>query len=105
LGTVYLFIVSQYYLVKNVSLILGYSGIQSQTDETQVVSSIIYGIRDIKASEFVTDHPGKDHPYGFDSPSLRVVMRNNVGKKYELVVGSKKDKKYYVKRDDENSVY
>lgn len=73
--------------------------------DPQVVSSVIYGIRDIKASEFITDHPGKDHPYGFDDPSLRVVMSDNVGKKYELVVGSKKGNKYYVKRDDENSVY
>ncbi|MBP7634146.1 DUF4340 domain-containing protein [Candidatus Ozemobacteraceae bacterium] len=69
------------------------------------VSSLIFGIRDLKADRFVDESTPESAVQGFDTPSYKVVMRTPAGKLFECAVGAENDGFAAVKRSGDEEVY
>lgn len=69
------------------------------------VSSLIYGIHDLKADRFVEESTPESAVQGFDTPSYKVVMRTPAGKTFEFAVGAENDGFAAVKRSGDEETY
>lgn len=69
------------------------------------VSSLIFGIHDLKADRFVEESTPESAVQGFDTPSYKVVMRTPAGKAFEFAIGAENDGFAAVKRSGDDEVY
>ncbi|HOT28759.1 MAG TPA: DUF4340 domain-containing protein [Candidatus Ozemobacteraceae bacterium] len=69
------------------------------------VSSLIFGIHDLKVDRFVEESTPESAVKGFDTPSYKVVMRTPAGKTFEFAVGAEKDGFAAVKRSGDDEAY
>lgn len=75
-----------------------------------MVNALISRLKDLRARVFVTDAPGDNVArFGFDSPKLKISLRQSSGLKKTLIIGSSfKDSSatlYYAKLDGEAPIY